>query len=76
MGKMLYLAVGAAGLYIVLGGLGSIPAGSILLPIAGLAIVAGLFTGKRKHGSGSSLLLIVVLMFVAFGFALRSGMIK
>jgi hypothetical protein len=76
MGKLLYLALGAVGLYIVIGGRFSIASGSILLPIAGLALVGGLWASQRKHGSGSALALIVVVMFVVFGFALRSGLIR
>lgn len=75
MNKLLYLALGAVGLIIVIGGLGS-TAGTALLPIATLVAVGGLLAGKSKRHSGSLLLVAVLGLFLLFGLALRAGIIR
>jgi hypothetical protein len=74
MNKLLYLALGAVGLLIVIGGLGS-AAGTALLPIAAGAAVVGLLAGKSKRHSGSLLIVAVLGLFLLFGLALKTGML-
>jgi hypothetical protein len=74
MNKLLYLALGAVGLFLVVGGLGSVS--TALLPIAALVAVGGLLAGKSKRHSGSSLLVAVLGLFLLFGLALKAGIIK